>query len=248
MRAAALIRMLAARERLSTVTLARGLAAMAVLAGLAAVRLAADGGAGPQRGPARLVAEFDTAVAVMLAVLGCVRLTSRPAEDHADGWLHGHVGCGGSRAGWLGAVYLAVTLWLAAALTVVLATFGSTVLLAGGGSHVLERMPRVWLGGLLLIASFSAFGLAAGVVAKDAGAALALAALAFVLPFALTVPWVILTDAPGLPRWAGLVLFGHLPPLGVAARHGLLLHHAVYLGAAYAAGRWLAPRVVGRWS
>jgi hypothetical protein len=245
-----LVRLLLRRELTgSATTLLLGTAAAAALAGAAAARLAAldPMGAGP-RGGATIITRFDVSAAVALAVLACIRLTARPAEDHVAGWLHGYAGRGGSRAAYLAAVYVAVVLAAGAALTAAVITFGSAVLIAGAGQEVLLRAPRVWLMGMLMIGSCAAYGLAFGVLIKDAGTALAAAVLAIVLPFAVAVPYVLATDAAGLPRWARVALFTHVPPVGLDASPALLAHHGAFLAVAVLLGRWLSARIVGRWS
>ena len=169
----------------------------------------------PIGGPALAITRFDITVATALALLAAVRLTARPAEDHAAGWLHGFVGSGGSRRAYIAALDLAVTISCSIAYTVCLVVFPTVLLLMGGGTEALSRAPAMWVMGSMLIASFAAYGLAAGILIKDSGAALAVAVVTFVLPFAVAVPYLLMTDTL-MPKWARLAVFAYIPPLGLA--------------------------------
>jgi hypothetical protein len=222
------------------------LAFIAALAGMAATRFLELETGMPARGGVLAITRFDATAAIVLALLAAVRLTARPAEDHVAGWLHAFVGSGGSRGTYLTGLYLAVTGSAVAALALLIAVFAAVILIGGGGTSAAFRAPEAWLAGSLLIASFGAFGLAAGVLVKDSGAAMAMAIVAFVLPFAIAVTYALSTDN-SLPRWFRLAGFAHVPPLALNVTATTLLHHAVYLGIAGLLARMVASRLVGRW-
>lgn len=226
------------------------LIAVAVIAALAAIAtsrlVAIDPTGPPPRGGVLAITQFDVTSAIVLALLAAIRLTARPAEDHAAGWLHAFVGSGGSRREYVAALYLAVTGSVILAFTVSIVAFAAVVMIAGGGTGAVMRAPETWLVGSLLIASFAAYGMAAGLLIKEAGAALGVAIIAFALPFAISVSYVLSTDN-SLPRWVRYTGFAHVPPLGMSVSPTLLVHHALFLVTVTLLAHAFAPRMVGRW-
>jgi hypothetical protein len=216
-------------------------------AGVAAARLTASGVASAGAtsgipGVAGWLLDFDLAAVTILLLAGVFRLLVRPGEDHATGWLTGYMAGGGSRAGYLLALWGSVVVVMVIAILVVAPAYGVAYALAGGGTAPLNRLPRLLLAAPAAIGSACAAAVAIGAVTRDTAAAVAVVVLLIVVPAAIALP---LFLRSALPEWAGMLLFLHLPPRP-DGRLNFVLQNSAYILIVGGALLWFADRLVAR--
>lgn len=215
---------------------------LSVLAAMSAGMAAATAqlGSGATDGMIRLVTRFDlTALGLVIGAL-VFRLFSRPAEDHARGWVHMLVANGNSRQDYVLLQTAAMFATGAAAYMTAAVSFGlvgSALGAAGLARIALQTVPL----GLAGLACFMLFAQVLGLLCLDGARAMVAGMLLCIAPFAMMIPYTFMTDSTP-PFAVRLLLTSHIPRVRLVADAVALTHQALYIAAGLALLWAIAPR------
>jgi len=163
--------------------------------------------------------------AMLLSLLACVRALHHPAVDHAHGWVHAYCANAGDRRDYVLTLAAAIALPAVAAYVLAMVAYAIVYTVFGGS---VDRQFVVGIPvGIVLIGSFTLYGLILGTLFRDFGTSLTAAILGVVLPLIVMAVYALRYDAV-LPARVHRAITLHFPPMGMEPL-SMLLQNAAYV-------------------
>ena len=219
---------------------------VAAVVGWAAASLTASVGAQASvwYAPPSMARQFGSYSAAIFAVLGAFACINRATDDHRAQWLVPLTALSDSRLHYPAFLYLSTVSVLLVAFALIVVAFAVSATIVGESYF---RQSVQWLiGGSASIASFSAWGLALGLLCKSRAAAVVIGLMLYTIPYLITLAQVLRTDMLP-PAWLHRLLFLYLPPSSQSVATSVLLQHLTYIAALLILLRFASARLVARY-